>query len=668
MSFAKKVALAGLAIGWSMLASAACAQASHLIAPTDIAALRLVADPQIAPDGHRVIYSIRTPGDPAKLGPTRLWTVTMGGVATARPLPGGEDGDHAARWSPDGRTIGFLATRGSAPARPAEPSSQLWLATPFGAPAHQLTRLAGSVTGFRWSPDASRIALLLSAGPASPPPVSGAVEVDRHLPTTRVYLVDVASGASRVLTAPDRYVFDLDWSPDGQRLVIRYGDGPGLEYFWYQSRVAVIDLHGSQIALLAHHATALHPSFSPDGRRVVYGYFQADGLTGSVAIHALAGGNDVMLGQNWDGSLRDLQWDADGHSLTALGFEDVSPLFVSVDATNGKVTPRQSFKGDPYEFSRANDGTLAFAASTREQPEEIWSLATDRLQVLTDINPQVRQWKLGRLREVQWHSSRDATIVHGLLMLPPDARPGRPVKALVQIHGGPYDAWADGWLGSWHNWAQLLAGHGYAVLMPNPRGSDGRGDAYAKGNVGDWGGGDYQDVLDGVDMLEKQGIIDPARVAIAGWSYGGEMSAWAAGHPNHFRTAIMGAGVTDLASMTLTSDVGRSFIMPYFGDPVRDRAKYQAHSPLTFVHEVHMPVLIMHGEQDARVPIFQSEMFYTALKAQAAIVEMVRFPGAPHWFGGTVGPAYEADVQQRVLDWLNRYDVPEGERQASSSE
>ena len=155
--------------------------------------------------------------------------------------------------------------------------------------------------------------------------------------------------------------------------------------------------------------------------------------------------------------------------------------------------------------------------------------------------------------------------------------------------------------------------------------------------------------------LEKQGVIDPDQIAIGGWSYGGYLSAWASGHAGPFKTAIVGAGMTDLTSMALTTDIGYSFIPSYFGDPVRERARYAAHSPLTYVHDVHMPVLIMHGEHDARVPVFQGEMFYNALRQQGTPVEMVRYPGAPHWFGGAVGPAYEEDVQQRVLDWLGRY-------------
>jgi len=632
------------------------AQATHVITPHDIAMLRQVSDAQIAPDGRRVIYSVRTPDDPAKLGPTRLWSVAVATGARAELLPGSQDGDGMARWSPDSRAIAFVSTRPTVVRTGAKASSvaRLWIASPYDAPAHPLGHLPGAVSDFRWSPDGRWIAALVQGDPVSAKRANGVVEVDRHSATARIYLVDVANGAVRAVTSPDMYAFDADWAPDGKRLVVRYGAGPGLEYFWYRSQVAVMDMQGRRLAVLPHHATAVHPSFSPDGRRVVYGYFNANGITGAVASYDLSSGRSTLLGQGWKGSLRALQWNGDGRSLTALGFADLTPWFVTVDATSGKVVPRLAIQGDLYDFSRAANGTLAYVASTRRQPDEVWAWSGEKAHVLTDTNPQVAGWRLGKLETVQWRS-HDGTLLRGLLMLPAGVPPGKPVKTLVQIHGGPLEAWPDGWQGSWANWAELLAAHGYAVFMPNPRGSDGEGDAFATAVVDDWGGKDFQDILDGVAALEARGIVDPNRMAIGGWSYGGYMSAWAAGHSDPFKAAIDGAGITDIASMAMTTDVGYSFIPPYFGDPVRERARYAARSPITYVHDVHMPVLILHGGKDTRVPVFQGEMFYNALRQQGTPVEMVCYPGAPHWFGGAVGPAYEEDVQQRVLDWLDRY-------------
>ena len=170
----------------------------------------------------------------------------------------------------------------------------------------------------------------------------------------------------------------------------------------------------------------------------------------------------------------------------------------------------------------------------------------------------------------------------------------------------------------------------------------------------DWGGVDHDDIIDGVANLERQGIADPAREMIAGWSYGGFMSAWAAGHDTRWRTAVIGAAPTDLVSMALTTDVGHSFLTPYFGDPIRDRSVFEEHSPLAFAGAIHVPVLL-HGGSDARVPAFQSQLLFTALKDAGADVSLVRYPEAPHWFGGAVGVDDEIDVQSRVLDWALRY-------------
>lgn len=640
-----------------MLAAAAHAGTPHVITPKDIAMLRNVSDAQIAPNGQRVIYTLRTPGNPTKLGPTRLWVVAVGDGAKAQPLPGSKDGDSNARWSPDSHSIAFLRVRNGKGADSDTHSQfkQIWLRSSHKSTAHLLIHLPGSVSSFRWSPNGQRIAALVHSDSLSPKPSSGVDEVGEHPSTARIYIIDVPHGTARAVTSPKIFAFDMGWSPSGKRLLVRYGKRPGPEFFWYLSRIAVINLQGKRLDLLPHHATAMHASFSPDGHSIAYGYFDSNGITVSAAVYDLNNGISTELGKQWKGAIRSLRWNKGGHSLSGIGALNLSPLFIRVNASSGKVSPRFAIKGDTYDFSRANNGMIAFIASTRQRPANVWVSDEGKPRVLTHANPQVANWRLGHLETVRWHSRHDATVLQGLLMLPPDAHPGHPLKTLVQIHGGPLDSWPDGWLGSWTNWAQLLASHGYAVFMPNPRGSENRGVAFATANVRDWGGGDFQDILDGVTTLEKRGIIDPHRVAIAGWSYGGYMSAWAAGHPDPFKTAIDGAGPTDLESMALTTDVGYSFMEPYFGDPIDNQALYAEHSPLTYAHDVHMPVLILHGGNDTRVPPSQSLMLYNALRNQGTRVKLVLYPGAPHWFGGAVGPAYSTDVQKRVLDWLNHY-------------
>ena len=635
---------------------------THTITPADISAIRGVSDASIAPDGRRVVYVVQESGDGSKPGPTRLWLTSTDGKPAAQ-FTGSVDGDGTPRWSHDGTRIGFIANRGAdGKATPdGKDPGQLWIADADGHNAHRLGALAGAVSAWRWSPDDRTIAAVVG-DKEDPSRAKAPHDTDDKPIPSRVWLIDTSTGDAHPITPPGLIAFDVDFSPDGALLAVRAGDTPGLEDYWYRSRIELRRRDGTLQATLPGRATAAHATFSPDGKRVIYGHFNPSGITGGTAIYDIASAQVRELGAGSPYSLREISWDADGRGLTGIGFVAAHAEFVRVDASTGKVATLAAIKGDPYDFSRARDGSIAFVGSARTQPEEVWLLHDDRVKALTDTNPQVRGWRLGTVSTVQWTNSHDGKTVYGVLVVPADAKPGKPLKLLVQIHGGPLDAWWDGWLGSWHNWAQLLAGHGYAVLMPNPRGSDGQGDAFAEANKGDWGGADYQDILDGVDMLVKKGIADPKRLAIGGWSYGCFMSAWAAGHNDRFRTAIIGAAPTDLASMAMTTDVGYSFVPSYFGDPQANAAAYREHSPLSFVDKVNIPVLILHGEADRRVPPFLSLMFYNALKQRGAPATMVTYPGAPHWFGGSVGTDTASDVQSRVLAWLDAHIEPEAGR------
>ncbi|WP_395445883.1 alpha/beta hydrolase family protein [Caulobacter sp. UC70_42] len=296
---------------------------------------------------------------------------------------------------------------------------------------------------------------------------------------------------------------------------------------------------------------------------------------------------------------------------------------------------------------------MALAADTPTRPDDIWLWTPGQktAQPLTDLNPQVRQWALGQVREVSWTSSLDGRKVYGTLVTPPGYAPGTPIKTVIQGHGGPEGFWWSGWLGSWHDWAQMLATHGYAVLLPNPRGSDGQDIGFTRGPINDWGGGDFQDVLDGLDMLVAEKITDPTRVGIGGWSYGGFLSAWAVTHSDRFRTAIVGAAPVDISSMLLTTDTP-DFVAGYFGRFPENLARMDASSPVRFVDRVKVPVLVLHGEQDRRVPVSLGLSFYRGLRLLGKDATMVSYPREPHW---TYEPAHQTDIQERVLAWFDAH-------------
>jgi dipeptidyl aminopeptidase/acylaminoacyl peptidase len=259
---------------------------------------------------------------------------------------------------------------------------------------------------------------------------------------------------------------------------------------------------------------------------------------------------------------------------------------------------------------------------------------------------------LGDTRAITW-KARDGLPIEGLLTYPVGYQEGRKVPLVLIIHGGPAGVFTRTFLGRHGIYPYAsFAARGYAVLRPNPRGSSGYGKKFRQANLNDWGGGDYQDLMAGVDHVIAMGVADPERLAVMGWSYGGYMTSWVIGHTKRFKAAAVGAGVTNLWSFTGTADIP-GFLPDYFsGEPWENFAAYQKHSPMSYVKGVATPTLILHGESDVRVPTSQGYELYNALKRQDVPVKMVVYPRMPH---GPREPKFVLDIMQRHLDWVQKY-------------
>jgi dipeptidyl aminopeptidase/acylaminoacyl peptidase len=646
-----------IALAMAMPNWAAARTATQPITPDDIVDLRQVSDPQITADGARIAYVVSTPQREGRPARGRIWRIMAKGGGTAVELPAPDRAsDTTPRWSADGKRLLFLSDRAlpGAGSGPGVASTQVWGVAGEGDAPLPLTRSAGAVLSFALSRD-QRMLAYVALDPLPQETAlrikrkDDAVEVGQPAQFARLWLQDVSSATARALTPAGMQVHEAAWSPDGTRLALRVSDGTTLNDYWYRSRVVLVDARdGALLRTLCDRASAAPLLWSPDGSRLLYGGLDEYGMTATLFVHGLADGRRIALAADWPGTLWGARWQ-DDTQLVGQGQRGVRADFLRIAAGDGHWSKIADVQAPWQAFNVANEGTIAYVGMRSDMPAEIWSLARGEARALTSTNPQVAQWSLGQLREISWKSSRDGREIHGLLMLPPDYTPGTRLPSLVQIHGGPAWAWWSGWLGSWHEWAQLLSSHGYAVLMPNPRGSEGQGSAFTELARNDWGGADYQDVLDGLDKVIDEGIADPERVAIGGWSYGGYLAAWAVTRDERFKTAIVGAGVIDIGAMALTTDTP-DYLPGYFGDPIGNRGAYDRHSPIRYAGKVKVPVLILHGEQDKRVPIALGEQFYGALKSNGTPVQMVRYPREPHWFHER---EHERDVLQRVLAWLD---------------
>ncbi|KRG44210.1 peptidase S9, prolyl oligopeptidase activesite domain protein [Stenotrophomonas panacihumi] len=636
--------------------SLAQAQA-ELPTPEKIMALRVVGDPQIDREGAWIAYTVGTPQGQGKPPRSRIWRVAASGKTQARELPAPDTAsEEHPRWTADGRYLDFVSDRplpGDAP-QPGVAATQVWRIAAQGDAPTQITRSQGDVSAFDVSRDGTRIAYLAmdptdAAAQQATDRKDDAVRVEHPTRFSRAWVRELPNGEAHALTAPGLQVHDLAWSPDGRTLALRVSDGTTLNDYWYRSRVVLVDAASGALGQVLESRASAHPlQWSPDGTRLLFGRLGDHGMTADLTVQDIASGHRTVLANDWNGTLWLARWQ-DDHTLVGEGQRGARGAFLRLDARDGRwreiARPQIPFQS----FTTARSGRSAYLGIRDDQPAEVWTLDNGKLAGRTDHHPEVAGWAHGQVRELEWKSSRDGLRITGLLVTPPGWKRGTPLPTLVQGHGGPAWAWWSGWLGSWHDWAQLLSTHGYAVFLPNPRGSEGGGHAFAEMARNDWGGADFQDILDGVDVLEKEGVIDPQRLAIGGWSYGGYMSAWAVTHSDRFKTAIVGAGVIDIGAMALTTDT-QDYLPGYFGDPVTNRAAYDAHSPIRYADQVKVPVLILHGEQDKRVPLSQGEMFYRALKFNGTPVEMVTYPRGPHWF---YEREHGRDVQQRVLDWLD---------------
>jgi dipeptidyl aminopeptidase/acylaminoacyl peptidase len=308
--------------------------------------------------------------------------------------------------------------------------------------------------------------------------------------------------------------------------------------------------------------------------------------------------------------------------------------------------------GQPDISISADGRRMACAAGDSTHPWDIWAGELGgELRQLTSFNAHLRDVALGAAEVLRWEAP-DGLEIEGILIYPSGYTAGQRGPLVVDVHGGPSWQWLDRFMASWHDWAQWLAAQGYAVLLPNPRGSTGRGREFNHRNHRNWGHGDLDDILSGVASLVTRGIADPARLGICGWSYGGYMTAWAIGQTHQFKAAIVGAGVTDLLSFQ-ASDIPHWLPRnQMLAEPYDDQAIYLRCSPITYVANAQTPTLILHGEKDERVRLGQARELYHALRSRGIPVDMVTYPRESHVFTEV---RHQRDVLDRIAAWFRRW-------------
>jgi dipeptidyl aminopeptidase/acylaminoacyl peptidase len=644
----------------------------------DILAVRNVTDPQVSPDGRWVAYVISELNADGSDYNTDVWLVSTDG-GEARRLTNSPVADESPRWSPDGRTLAFLSDRPRPAAKADDAKSgaatgdegrrQAWLIRPDGGEAWVLTDSRGGVSGIEWSGD-GRLLGFLAREPKSDERRKKEKEKDDAwtpssvYPWNRLWVMDVAARRATQLTRGEVHVTGFSLSPDGAQAVFAGQPTPLIPDQFHSDLYLVATAGGSARPVVRRPGVDNSPAWSPDGRWIAF-VSQDEKSTAWYANNHLcvvspAGGKPSNLSTTFDERVQGLgggglAWSPDARFVSFQSNARTAQHLYRVSPADGTVQALTA--GPEMNSALSYDAQGRVAVFLRESAERPRELVRVRLpdgapEFITDTNPQVRGLLSFRKEPVAWNSP-DGRPIEGLLIYPAGYRAGQKAPLVLNIHGGPAGTHSNTFAAGSRTYAwPLFAQKGYAILMPNPRGSGGYGGAFRAANVRDWGGKDYQDIMAGVDAMIERGIADPGRLAVCGWSYGGFMTSTMVTKTDRFRAAVVGAGVTDLISMAGTSDIPE-FNRSYFESwPWEDPQFYLDHSAVLHAGKVRTPTLLVHGEKDERVPPSQGWEFYTALKKVGVPTDLLLLPRQPH---GPREPRLQRSVAEWTLDWIDRY-------------
>ena len=674
-----------LLIGGLALAAAAPA-AKRNLQVDDLFRIRAVGDPQLSPDGRWVAYTVATSSLKEDKAETRVWMTSIDG---GEPLAMTAAGTSASRprFSPDGKFLAFLAARPGEGESSDDAKAQVWLLDRRGGEAQRLTEMPQGVEGFEWAPDGRRLALLVKdpsaeeleaqrhkdAGtkPAKPkaPPVSVVDRLqfkrdyegylDRR--RTHLYVFDLAARKAAQVTSGDHDDREPAWSPDGRFLafVSNHSEDPDANY---DSNVWVVaadnpDKGQTLIQVTTNPGDDEQPAWSPDGKWIAYVTNPEPKLlwyaTTHLALLPAPGGGGArtepkLLTRALDRNVRQPRFAPDSASVY-FRLEDGGEEHVArVPVAGGAVTRPLAGPRAAGAFTVGADGTIAALVGDPQHPDEVFVLKGGVERQITHANKELLdEVRLGAVEEVQF-PSKDGTTIEGFIVKPPGFSPEMKYPALLRIHGGPvmqYDK-------SFSFEEQLFAANGYVVVLPNPRGSSGYGQDFSRAIFADWGHKDTEDVLAAVDHAIAQGYVDPGRLGVGGWSYGGILTNYVISQTERFKAAISGAG-----GALWTGFYGHDhYQLEYeveLGLPWRNREVWERLSSAYYnVEKITTPTLYMGGAEDWNVPIIGSEQMYQALRRLGRKTQLVVYPGQHH---GIRKPAYQKDRYERYLAWYDKY-------------
>lgn len=666
------------------LISAGPVLAADRLGPADVFQIQLATDPQISPDGARIVYVRRYCDIMTDRRMSNLWIVQSDG-SEHRPLTTGAASDTSPRWSPDGSQIIYLSDR--------DGSTQIYRRWMDTGQTAKVTAVTDAPSGIAWSPDGKWISFTahVPARPTTIITMPEAPEGARWAAPARVHdkliyrfnaLGYLKPGYSHLFVAPadggtPRQISsgefhhgggpfnpsEAAWSPDGKSLLVPANRRQNQDFDPINTEIyefAVAD--GAVRALTARQGPDGDLAISPDGQSIAYVGFD-DRYQGyqvrKLYVMRRDGSGSRLISGPWDRDVRSPRWSPDGGSIWFLSDDQgdtglyACTLEGEVRKIVGSVGSTTSAYGGGATFSVAKNGAIAVTQTSTHVPGDVAVVRAGQsaAAMLTNVNQGLRSGRaFGNVEPIWYESSKDQRKIQGWILKPPGFDPGKKYPLVLEIHGGPFANYGD----RFDLEKQLLAARDFVVLYTNPRGSTSYGEAFGNLIHHSYPGDDFHDLDSGVDAILGRGYIDSSRLYVTGGSGGGVLTCWMIGRSNRFRAAVTVYPVINWYSFVLTSDIG-NFVSKYWfpGLPWDHVAHYEQRSLLSVVKNVKTPTMVLTGEADYRTPMSDSEQYYQALKLLGVETVLVRVPDEPH--GISARPSHHIAKILHVIAWFDRH-------------
>lgn len=620
-----------------------------------------LSNPQISPDGSRVVYQKNDAVMTADRSEyvSQLWLASIDGKSNFQ-ITFGEKSSSNPKFSPDGTMIAFLSNR-------KDNRNQIYVLRIAGGEAEQITDGKSAVSDFQWSPDGRFIAYTMSDPKTDEEEKNEKARndfrwVDENIKFARLYLVPLAKNEAgkrepKKLTDIDRNVTGFDWSPDGRRIVFAHTKSPVADY-WPSSDVSTVDIATGAVTDVAAGAAAeQNPLYSPDGKWIAMTVSDLPirwAQSNRIYVYPAAGGEPKILPPSYDGQPGLLAWSPDSRYVLFTEARGTGTALYGADISAGSISLIESLDAVITSPFSHKSGLYAYVRQTADTPPEVYvgRAGMSAVTRVSSANSSFSAIPTPKTEVIKW-KSKDGMEIEGLLTYPVGYRTGTRVPLILNVHGGPAGVFQQSFVGNRGVYPLAsMAAAGYAILRPNPRGSSGYGTQFRRANIKDWGGMDYEDLMAGVDHVISMGVADENRLGVMGWSYGGYMTSTIITKTNRFKAASAGAAVTNLMSFNGTADIP-SFVPDYFEAEFWDNPEiYARHSAMFNIKNARTPTLIQHGDADVRVPISQGYELYNALKRLGVPVRMIVLPRQPH---GPTEPRMQLAAMQSNLEWFAKY-------------